>query len=415
MPWGPGGLRLLARVVSRSSESDRPRVVAPDGPTGPVDRLLWRYLAALGARLEAATAGSATLLVGQWAVIPRGRTESFFDSIDDVVLGLEPGSAAVVFAPAPLLVDESPGTDHRRRILSGTGGDYVAPLRYVARLPRGLCRFGGRRRMALWVLGESGDTGGARSFTTFGEHSAHALDMRENRALASDVVAALRGGAARRSHAFLRSEHRLTEAVVVKSALALPVTTDVAEDGGDALARLWEKRDASASRVLDGVEVVAAGSAADHSLPWRAATTGKYRPARVITGVRIPAEVFAAGPGGIGVIGPDEVRGRGGRPRSSTRSAAMPFRRRPGSCGVWNRSRDRDVFFPSSRFGIFRLHGDRSAVPGGCAPSSSTPVALGARWRHGPPSIGHGSWPNCVRSTRSPLNFPTDSRRARCA
>ncbi|WP_061917129.1 hypothetical protein [Dietzia papillomatosis] len=310
VPWGPGGLRLLACVVARSSESDRPRVVAPDDPTGPVDRLFWRYLAALGARLESATAGSATLLVGQWSVISRDRTESFFDTIDDVVLGLEPGSAAVVFAPAPLLVDESSGTDHRRRILSGTGGGYVAPLRYVARLPRGLCRFGGRRRMALWVLGESGDTAGARSFTTFGEHSAHALDSRENRALASDAVAALRGGAARRSHAFLRAEHRLTDAVVVRSALALPVTTDVAEDGGDALARLWEKRDASASGVLDGVEVVAAGSAADHSLPWRAATTGKHRPARVITGVRIPAEVFAAGPGGIGVIGPDEVRGR---------------------------------------------------------------------------------------------------------
>ncbi|WP_347238037.1 DNA-binding protein, partial [Dietzia sp. B44] len=295
VPWGPGGLRLLASVVARSSESDRPRVVAPDDPTGPVDRLLWRYLAALGAHLEPATNATATLLVGHWAAIPRDRTESFFDTIDNVVLGLEPGSAAVVFAPAPLLVDELPGTDHRRRILSGTGGDYVAPLRYVARLPRGLCRFGGRRRMALWVLGESGDTAGARSFTTFGEHSAHALDTRENRALASDAVAALRGGAARRSHAFLRSEHRLTEAVVSKSALALPVTTDVAEDGGDALARLWEKRDASASGVLDGVEVVAAGSAADHSLPWRAATTGTHRPARVITGVRIPAEVFAAG------------------------------------------------------------------------------------------------------------------------
>lgn len=310
VPWGPGGLRLLARMVEAASESDRPRIVAPEIPAEPVDRPLWRYLAALGAPVEPATAGSATLLVGQWATVPHGRSEGFFDSLDNVVLGLEPGSAAVVFAPAPLLVDEVPGTHHRRQILSGEGGGYVAPLRYVARLPRGLCRFGGRRRMAMWVLGEYDDAAGERGFTTFGEHSAHALDAPENRALASDAVAALRGGVARRSHAFLRGEHRLTEAAITNAALALPITSDVAEDGGDALARLWEKRDASASGVLDGIDVVAAQRAADQSLPWNAATTGVNRPARVIKGVRIPAEVFAAGPGGIDVIGLDEVRGQ---------------------------------------------------------------------------------------------------------
>ena len=74
------------------------------------------------------------------------------------------------------------------------------------------------------------------------------------------------------------------------------------------------------------------------------------------------------------------LRRRGGRPPLSTQSAAMRFRRRPGSCGVWNRSRDRDVFFPSSRFEIFRLRGDRIAVPGGCAPSSSGAARRPCSW-----------------------------------
>src|SRR5699024_9141076 len=156
---------------------------------------------------------------------------------------------------------EFPDRELRAQVLGLEGSEYVAPLRYIARLPQGLCRFGGRRRLALWVLGESQDSAVGRGFTTYGEHSAHALDVAENRALASDTVFALRGGLSRRHHAFLRSEHRLTRAVVGRSTLALPVTTDLAEDGGEVLARLWEKRDAARSDVLDGVDVEAAGAA----------------------------------------------------------------------------------------------------------------------------------------------------------
>lgn len=310
VPRGPGGLRLLVRVLESLPESGRPRIVAPGQVTNPVDQLLWRYLAALGVQFEPAGSCVDTLVVGQWISPAPADAETFFDDLDRTVIGLEPGSAALVVAPSPLLVDRLPNPALRRRVLGEKPGGYLAPLRYVARLPAGLCRFGGRRRLALWALGHPCEAESERQFTTFGEHAGHALDDAENSAVAHDIAAALQGGGTRRSHAFLRSAHRVTEAVVALDALALPLTDHLVEDGGDALARLWEKRDASASGVLDGVEVVAAGSAADHSLPWRAATTGKHRPARVITGVRIPAEVFAAGPGGIGVIGPDEVRGQ---------------------------------------------------------------------------------------------------------
>lgn len=309
-PWGPGGLRVLVNVLETVREEDRPRVAVPDSTAAPIERLLWRYVAALGARLVTVTDSDATLLVGQWASVTPEQAEEFFTTIDHAVLGLGSGSAAVLCAPSSLLVDEFPDRELRAQVLGLEGSEYVAPLRYIARLPQGLCRFGGRRRLALWVLGESQDSAVGRGFTTYGEHSAHALDVAENRALASDTVFALRGGLSRRHHAFLRSEHRLTRAVVGRSTLALPVTTDLAEDGGEVLARLWEKRDAARSDVLDGVDVEAAGAAGDHSMPWNAATTGAHRPARVIKGVRIPDEVFAAGPGGIGVIGPDEVRGR---------------------------------------------------------------------------------------------------------
>lgn len=308
-PWGPGGLRLLTRAIENTPETHRPRVAAPAEIADEIELLLWRYLAALGARIESPNPDENVLVVGQWASAGADNADDVFDELDQVILDLGPGSAALVLAPAPLLVDRLPDPSARRRVLGAGSGGYLAPLRYVTRLPAGLCRFGGRRRLALWALGFPADPGAERSFTTYGEHSAHSLEAAECRAVSHDVVAALRGGTARRAHAFLRSAHRATEAVVSREALAVPLTEELVEDGGDALARLWERRDASAPELFDGIEVEAAGTAIDTSMPWAAATTGPNRPARVIKGLRIPPAVWEAGPGGIGVIGPDEIRG----------------------------------------------------------------------------------------------------------
>ena len=308
-PWGPGGLRLVVRAVEDGNEVGRPRIVAPEGIADPVELLLWRYLVALGCQLETPRADAAVLTVGQWVTAGAGSAEEFFDELDRVVIGLEEESAALVLGPAPLLVDRLPDPAPRRRVLGVGSGGYLAPLRYVARFPAGMCRFGGRRRLALWALGHPVTPGAERRFTTYGEHSAHSLDAGECRAVGHDVAAALRGGGARRSHAFLRSAHRVTEALLSREVLAVPLTDELVEDGGDALARLWERRDATAPDLFSGVDVEAAGSAMDRSVPWAAATTGAGRPARVITGIRIPPAVWAAGAGGIGVIGPEEVRG----------------------------------------------------------------------------------------------------------
>lgn len=309
VPWGPGGLRLLVRVAESAPASHRPLVAAPDKVAGPVELLLWRYLVALGAGLETSSAGTDVLVVGQWASAEAAGADDFFDELDQVVLGLEPGSAVVVFAPAPLLVDRLADPSQRRRVLGTESGGYHAPLRYVARLPAGMCRFGGRRRLAVWALGQPDELGRERQFTTYGEHSAHTLEASESRNMGVDVAAALRGGGTRRAHAFLRSTHRITGAVIGRDALAFSVTDELVEDGGDALARVWECRDASAPEILEGIEVESAGAATDASLAWAVATTGADRPARVIKGIRIPAAVWDAGRGGIGVIGPDEVRG----------------------------------------------------------------------------------------------------------
>ena len=309
LPWGPGGLRLMVRTVEAMPETRQLRIVAPGPVKDRVDLLLWRYLAALGVQFESPHEGADVLVVGQWASADRERADEFFDELDETVIGLEPGSVALVVAPAPLLLDRLPDPSPRRRTLGADSGGYLAPLRYVARLPAGMCRFGGRRRLALWALGHSATPGAERRFTTYGEHSAHSLDEAESRAVGHDIAAALRGGEVRRARAFLRSAHRVTEAVVSREALAVPLTDELVEDGGDALARLWERRDASAPELFEGVDVEAAGPAIDMSMPWAAATSGPDRPARVITGIRIPPAVWAAGAGGIGVIGPDEVRG----------------------------------------------------------------------------------------------------------
>ncbi|WP_409430495.1 DNA-binding protein [Mycobacterium sp. SMC-16] len=313
VPQRTGGLMLVNGAFSAFDETERPTLgVADHLLKTPWQRAAWRSLDARGANLRSITTDSdevaTSLIVGQWAAATPADAAAFFNWVADVAMELAPGGRAVIIGPATLLVDPLDGAAERHRFAALVRGDhYVAPLRYVARLPKGMCRGGGRRRLAMWVLAPAEP--GAPQWTTYADHSDHALNAGEVDATAADVVAAVSGLVGK--HSFLRSAARDTSTVLRRRQLRWPVCEPDVEVKGAALSRIWELASQSSARLIDDIDLAA--SVTDQlraPLPWSSATTGTDRLAKVLKGVRLsPKDCHAAGAGTVAVIGTDEVRG----------------------------------------------------------------------------------------------------------
>ncbi|MGP5290032.1 hypothetical protein ACTXL6_08275 [Brachybacterium tyrofermentans] len=309
-PHGSGG-RLLITIAAAAAGEDRGLLVGIDDamiqePTG---RALLRLLATqLGPDSVVDTACADEMAQGHLTLVMSQEIEdahTFFEEIDSLLLERGPGDVLALIGPAELLVE--PLKDDafrvaRERLLMPTAG-LPADLRYVARLPRGLSRHGGRRRLALWVVGTA-VTHADRTWTVYGEHADTALDRASRAAIAADVVAALAGGDALTSHAFLRSSRLATDALVRRRSLVLAPQEALERSGGESLARIWELDD---GLVRDAVhlEAVDAGGI-DPTVSWHTVTTAF---AAEMRGTRLPEEAIAGPePGSAIVIGPEEVR-----------------------------------------------------------------------------------------------------------
>lgn len=310
VPHGDGGQLLTTLVAAAGGENGGLRVAADETVMQDLTgRALVRLLAAQlgpdGIVDPAAADGRAR---GRLAVVMRQEIEdvpAFFEEIDSFLLERGPGDVLALIAPAELLVEPLKDESHRvarERVLMPAVG-YPADLRYVARLPRGLSRHGGRRRLALWVVGTA-VTHADRAWTVYGEHADTALDRASRAAISADVVAALAGGDALTSHAFLRSSRLATDALVRRRSLVLAPQETLERSGGESLARIWELDD---GLVRDAVhlEAVDAGGI-DPTISWQTVTTAF---AAEIRGTRLPEEAIAGSePGSATVIGPAEVR-----------------------------------------------------------------------------------------------------------
>ncbi|UEJ82925.1 hypothetical protein Bra3105_00905 [Brachybacterium halotolerans subsp. kimchii] len=341
VPFGTGG-HVLANLALRGlDEGENPSfAIDPSTQRTPADRAAWRRLLAHGIdceHLESPSGessdrtadtgdldpGEHALVLAQWQQVED--PAAFFDAVDRMVLGLGPTNIALVLGPASLLVEDGLPVslaEHRARILDAPGPD--APrLRYLARLPKGLSRFGGRRRLALWVLGRAQSLRGT-DWTVFGNHGSTPLTAATSRAIASDVAVALTGGSALHEHPFLSSARRASGPYLAGTSLLIDTATGSAPDPGALLATVWDL----SRGALDGAVSVAireepapgdrprrAPGAADTADPidWRTATRSL---ARDLAGVRIDEELIGGpGHGSVVLIGPEEVRepGRIGR------------------------------------------------------------------------------------------------------
>ena len=313
VPYRTGGLMLVERAFRLFSEHEQPELGILDHLIDTAwQRAAWRSLDAAGATLRAVTTNdllSTSLLIGQWTAATLSDSESFFDWVNDIAMELGAGGRALIVGPAALLVDPLNGPAERHRFDALIRGEhYVAPLRYVARLPKGMCRNGGRRRLALWVLAPT--DGATLPTTVYADHTDHALDAAENDALAADVVAAVSGMTGK--HSFLRSAPRSTPVVLRRHLLSWPVFDPIFEVKGAALSRVWDLAAQCDARMVDDIDVAA--SSDDHlrmPIPWSSAIKGTARLMRIIKGARIAnKDCLAAGSGTVAVIGADEVRGQ---------------------------------------------------------------------------------------------------------
>lgn len=310
-PQGPGGL-LLATDLARALEDEKQPVygVALADDASSTSRAAVRMLAA-HASPERVVDRTSRPDEPHLSLIHCQSTESpgeFFEKVESVLLDLGPTDVAMVVGPSTLLLDPLHDTTLRaaRTRLLLPHSTSPEPLRYVARLPKGLSRFGGRRRLAMWVFGTAAPHAGTE-WTVYGEHADTSLDDSSRAALAADVAAALTGGSALTAHAFLRSTRLATSALLGQPDLVLTPFSVLTRGGGESMARLWELDD---GLIGESLSLRATDeNRTDPTIRWSAALNGL---AQEIRGARLPPETIGApGPGRAAVFGPDEVRNPG--------------------------------------------------------------------------------------------------------
>ncbi|MFI8778590.1 hypothetical protein ACIGH6_16065 [Brachybacterium paraconglomeratum] len=307
-PQGPGALLLATELALALEDEDQPRCgVDLSADMTAQSRASLRMLAA-HAGTDHVVDREAGAEVPHLALHHDPAAEDpveLYDRIESMLLDLGPSDLAMVIGPSELLLDSLRQEAHRaaRSRLLLPRPESPAPLRYAARLPKGLSRFGGRRRLAMWVFGTAAPHAGT-DWTVYGEHADTALDASSRTALAADVAAALGGGSSLTAHAFLRSTRLATGALLRRPDLLLSPQSGPARSGGESLARLWELDDGSLSQTL--ALRATEENRTDPTLSWAQALNGL---AREVRGTRVPSQVIGApAAGSVAVIGPEEVR-----------------------------------------------------------------------------------------------------------
>ncbi|MGC0365087.1 hypothetical protein ABH922_003071 [Rhodococcus sp. 27YEA15] len=299
-PSGSGSLLLMNALAKRTDERERWTIRRrASSPEHSCDQVAWRSLAAQEFPIEpytevrSNTADTIGVLhIMQWLSV--SSDSEFFDHVENLLMDLSELDLLLVVGPANLMTDRH-GASRRRRLLLPSES-YTAPLRYVAQLPKGLSRFGGRRRLAVWVFGRPSST-----WTVVGSHSDTRTDVAAREAIAADIATAVSNSIDLYAHAFRTSSVLKSDVFLRQSTLTAPPATGVPADGGERLARVWELD----RGLLDGIDVSVADSQSGH-VTFSRALRGFGRD---LAGARIPDEhLDIPQTGWVAVIGSDQVR-----------------------------------------------------------------------------------------------------------
>lgn len=313
LPHGSEALAVLAQTTGADEGLGTRLSFEATGTAAQPEAVIHRAFAARGDTVVSADEHGARVHLFIKTGASPAEAAAFFADLEQVGQALGRRDVALVLAPAEWLIDVRPPGDPVRAARRAffnieeasppSRDKYVAPLRYAATLPKGLLAYGGRRRLALYVLASSRQEA-SEAFTTYGDHSGHALDTAECAELAADVMAAIAGE--REKHAFLRAGHQRTATLLRGENLATTASVPAPRDGGEALAAAWEAEAAAGGSLAPGVSLESAGLLTPNEPVLWSQVIGTY--ADVRSGYRVADELCAA-PSGAVVIGPGEVRG----------------------------------------------------------------------------------------------------------
>lgn len=310
VPAGTGGLLAAQLLLGSLGEDERPafgfrpsELSRSEDQTQPVALAAWRRIAAHGypvvsydADQSAFDSPNGVLHVLSWQ--NPGPDDDLMDTIDDLLLELNPRDVLLAIGPARLMTDRD-GDGARRRLLTPASG-HVAALRYVGRLPKGMSRFGGRRRLALWVFGCPDE-----KWTVVGAHS-DTNTASAATTIAADVAVSVSAGTNVSAHAFLNSTVLRSGDFLIRESLVAPGASAATASPGDRLARVWELDNGWLKGIAFG------GVESDDSVPTLRDVAFKVAARNLgkdLPGARIPARYIGSPePGAAIVIGPDEVR-----------------------------------------------------------------------------------------------------------
>ncbi|MEW1980582.1 hypothetical protein AB0333_06605 [Citricoccus sp. NPDC079358] len=244
-------------------------------------------------------------------------------AVDELALSLNGPDAALVIAPATLLVGSLPRDLESQRSQTLRMGR----LRAAVRLPSGLALAKARQPIAAWVLGaEQGQVPIAERRTMIADLSAHRLGPAERQDLVSDLVASLGTLRDVRGHAFRFARVAPTSSLLAEGGSL----TDGAIRRGPPVADLDRQRAAdilvqaeaslhafqSAPAIQSDVGItLAPGSETPAS--W--ITLGELLDAGAVTvlpGTRLGEDELRTSPDGLPVWQPDTVRCGGRSPRA---------------------------------------------------------------------------------------------------
>ncbi len=309
VPAGIGGMVLVDAMLPHLTEQDTPvfsyRGSLLDTPEG---RASWRRLRAHGYHTSPYAEDGAELPLelptpelhlAAWQT--PSTPDEFLSWVDDMVIALSPGDALVVLGPSTAMVD---ATAHRSRteFLRPRGG-YLAPLRYCSELPKGMSRFGGRRRLALWLFAEpqTETQAGQPPVTVVGVHSGRRPDASFVSDLTADVAVSTGDWGSVRTHAFRTSVVLSTERFLAQVEFTARAPERSAIDGGDLLASYWELH----GEEITGLRMMA-GTPDQQKAPFTQVIGSR---ARDFPGSRFPAQALTTPQSGaVGVIGAQEIR-----------------------------------------------------------------------------------------------------------
>lgn len=303
VPRGPGGLLMAAACARAADESVVRWGVRPEDLADDWRLVVWRYVAAAGSSPmpHGPSRDRPTVYLDQ--LVGAATEQEFFERVEDAVLDLGQEDMLVVVGPEEWMTGRAGGSG--RRELLRPGSNDGSSLRYVARLPQSLAIYGGRRRLALWVVG------GKRSdWTVLGAHGDTNLGAAAS-LIAADVAVSVDPDVSVHAHVFHRSEVVDAKKVLRREVLVRPAVPGSPATGAERLANIWELEAAVASyepggdRLLRGI-TLAASKATPHVLTLEAASK---KLARDVPGARIPAEHMGPPRTGYAVVlGEDEIR-----------------------------------------------------------------------------------------------------------